>query len=229
MDENELFETLVESGVLSTREDGEVRPSSEFESTVSRYGERIRDETDRRDALVAVDTPSGRVADFVSVAEEAPDFVARYLAVRDVAEALGFVESVRVVILLDRFSGPTPPTEGSPEPFLPVAGERLPAMLGIFPVAVVYVWRERCPDCDEMRDALEAVFERGHDSVTLLSVYGPDCAEMLEERYDVVGGPTTLFAVDGTVDSRLQGAHVEEVVEREVDNSLTTAEMRGVR
>lgn len=225
MDENELFETLIESGVLTEQEGETVQLSNEFESTVTRYRERITDKTDLRDVLAEVDTPPERVAGFVSVADEDPEFLARYLTVRSMAETLGFVESVRVIILLDRLTKPSPPTDGSPDPFLPIRGERLPTMLSIFPVTVVYVWREQCPDCDEMRDALETVFEADHEQVTLLSVYGPDCAEMLEDQYDVVGGPTTLFVVGGTVDSRLQGAHVEEVVEREVGNSLTTAEI----
>ena len=228
MNETELFETLIQSGIL-TEQDGEaVQLSSEFESAVMEYSDQMNTETDLRVVLEEVGTSPEHVANLVSIADDDPEFVARYLAVRDQAETLEFVESVRVLILLDQFSEPTPPTDGSPEPFFPIRGERLPAMLAIFPVTVVYVWREQCPDCDAMRDTLEAVFTDNYDQITLFSVYGPDCAKMLKDRYEVVGGPTTLFVVGGEIDARLQGAHVEEVVEEEVDKSLTTAEMQDL-
>jgi hypothetical protein len=49
-----------------------------------------------------------------------------------------------------------------------------------------------------------------------LAVYGPDAPVLLEERYNVVGAPTTLFVLNGRVDARLQGAHEEYKIESEV-------------
>ncbi|WP_152041716.1 thioredoxin family protein [Salinigranum salinum] len=229
MDENKLFERLVQSGLLTEGDDGTIQLSTEFESRATQYHDQITNGTaDITDLVTQVGTPSRHVDRLTSAAAEDSEFVARYLAIRDMVESIEFVESVRVLVLLDKLTDPTSQTAGSPELFLPIRGERLPAMLSIFPLAVVYIWREQCPDCDVMREALETTFEGSHDQMTLLSVYGPTCAGLLEERYDVVGGPTTLFVVDGEIDCRLQGAHVQAVIEREISNSITTAEMQGV-
>jgi len=229
MDENELLETLIESGLLTEVDDGAIQLSTEFESQVGKYHDRIiTDTADVTEIVAQVGTPTRHVAGLASAAAEDPELVARYLAVRDLAEPLEFVESVRVLVLLDQLTDPASRTGGSPESFLSIPGERLPAMLTIFPLTIVYIWREQCPECDVMREALDTVFEGGHDQFTLLSVYGPKCAELLESRYEVVGGPTTLFVVDGEIDCRLQGAHVQDVIKKEIRNSITTAELQGV-
>jgi hypothetical protein len=53
--------------------------------------------------------------------------------------------------------------------------------------------------------------------LALFAAYGPDAAELLQDRYGVQGGPTTLFVVDGEVDARLQGAHYPEAIEHEFE------------
>ena len=229
MDENELLETLMQSSVLTEVDDGAVQLSTEFESHVTNYLDEITSDTaEITDIVTQVGIRSRHVAGIASAATEDPEFVARYLAIQDLVDDLEFAEGVRVLLLLDQITNPASRTSGSPEPFLSVRGEQLPVLLTIFPLSIVYIWRDECPECDVMRDALETAFDGGHDQFTLLSVYGPACAELLENRYEVVGGPTTLFVVDREVDCRLQGAHVQDVIEKEISNSAATAEMKEI-
>lgn len=144
-----------------------------------------------------------------------PTVVAEYCAVRDRVDDER--EAIAVAAVLDRFSDPSPPTDGSPVPFLPIHGERLPFIVGCYGAVVVYAWREDCPPCDIMKATFEAVFDPAPDDLLLVSVYGPDCPRLLDERFDVVGAPTTLFVRDGAVDSRFVGARDRNAVEREIE------------
>ena len=82
--------------------------------------------------------------------------------------------------------------------------------------AVVYVWQEDCEPCDLVRQTLEDLLDAPED-IALFAVYGPDWAELLYEEFDVAGAPTTLFVLDGEVDSRLNGPHYPESYEGELE------------
>jgi hypothetical protein len=51
----------------------------------------------------------------------------------------------------------------------------------------------------------------------LLAVYGPDCPRLLDREFDVSGAPTTLFTLDGRVDSRFVGAPSTDGLETEIE------------
>jgi hypothetical protein len=232
MKDEAVFDELVEAAVLTETETetGEIAVADGFEATVADVQTHVETSSDGvlRDELREVGTPSEYVDRLVEVADSAPAFLARYLAVRRAVAGFDFETAIRITLLVEEFETPTLPTDGAPDGFLSVRGESLPTLLTIFPVAVVYVWREDCPECDLVRDDLEILFSDPPADVSLFSVYGPDCAAFLEAEYDVVGGPTTLFVVDGRVDSRLQGAHFREILQNEIREMRRTAEAVGV-
>ena len=110
------------------------------------------------------------------------------------------------------------PTSGVPAAFTPIRGTTIATFVDLHAAAVIYCWREDCPPCDTVKADLEALLDSGRipDTVGLGAVYGPDCPTLLQERYDVAGAPTTLFCVNGRVDSRYVGARTPTVFEAEI-------------
>jgi hypothetical protein len=215
LDPEPLIDRLTASDVLATGEDGrgELRLAEPFRDLVREARRRIRE--DGRAAIEADlgDAAGEPVEELLSAGE---DVAAEYLALaRADGEGVTRGDRLRSLPLVDTL-GHEVPAEGSPEPFVPVRGSLLPVVLPLYERAIVYTWREDCPPCDLMREGFEAVFEEPPEDIALLSAYGPAHAETLQEQYDVVGGPTTLFCHRGTVDARLTGGHARQIIGSEV-------------
>lgn len=213
MRREEIVERLVEAGVLATDSDGDVSGLSDAfhdaeDEWTAEFEDRQRTLADRFDGDVAT-----LLAD---VAADDPAFVGTYVAIDEHVAELAHEHRVRLVLALDSLRSPGVPDEGAPDGFLPVQGRHLPAIAALHPAAVVYVWREDCPPCDQVREDLEALDDVAPERVARFAVFGPDCAAFLQSAYDVVGGPTTLFFEDGSVAARLVGAAHPDALEREL-------------
>lgn len=158
-----------------------------------------------------------RTRDAFELFDGCTELQALYLAVDDATEGFSPEQRAYVTLILDQILEPAPRLDGVPSAFVPVRESRLPPYLGVRRRALVYAWREDCEPCEVVRSELDAVFADQPPDIALLSVYGPDCAEFLSERFDVAGAPTLLFVLDGAVDARLQGVHHRMVLEREVE------------
>jgi len=226
MENESVFELLVKSHIIKETPDGSVELSEQFSETLSQQEEEGPEEIIKK--LRSEGVFFEHVSRLEEIAEFDPEFVTHYGAVNQAIEEDEFETVVRATVLLEQFEARTLPTEGSPELFFPVRGEKLPTILSIFPVAVVYIWREESTECTTMKRDLDKLFDEPPEDVALFSVYGPDSAAFLEEEYDVIGGPTTLFVANGEVDSRLYGAQFPRVVESEMKELLKTAKERNV-
>lgn len=147
---------------------------------------------DRRDVLEAI-------------AEHDSRFVRKYAAIAEKTQDLTFETRVSLVFSLDQFLDPQLRTDGVPENFAPVRGSHLRTAIELHPQAIVYAWRDNCGTCETMADSLTDVFDRPSDGTALFAVYGPHCAALLQRDFDIYGAPTTLFCIDGVIDSRLTG------------------------
>lgn len=203
-DENEvlLSETFLEA-VENRRADIETRATSE--GAIETWLEDQLNE--RRETAILAE-----------IGAEDPEFLAHYCAVADLTSALAHEEITRIAIVLLQFDDTKPPADGTPEPFLAVRGETLPTIVRLTERGVVYIWRHECEPCDLMKERLEAIFDEQPSDISLFSVYGPDNAELLHDTFDVVGAPTTLFVLDGRVDTRLHSSHPQEIIESEIEN-----------
>jgi len=110
-----------------------------------------------------------------------------------------------------------PPSDGAPAAFFPVDADRIDLFGALYGRTVVYIWRRDCPPCDTVRGDLDYIFGGTPDDLGLLAVYGPDWVNLLDEEYDVVGGPTILFMLGTRVDSRIIRDPPREVIEGEVE------------
>lgn len=218
MDVTALFDRLLTAGIIHESDDEDtVWIDEAFTEAVEENRERLQSTDDRETWIRDRVGESSTTDALLRVAEDAPELVASYLALRSRLADIPSEEMVRLALVLSQLRSDDAPTGGVPEPFLPVRGDQLPLLLDLQPLAVIYCWREDCDPCDGMKEALESAFAEPPEDVSLLSVYGPDCARRLQEEYDVMGAPTTLFVVNGRVDSRLHGAHYPETIEREVE------------
>lgn len=204
---SETVDDLITSGTFETTPDG-LTLSDEFRATVSERRARIADGRD--DAL-------DELPEALRTADVDPELLATYEALREREPGLSSTQAIVTSVLIDSSAPGSPPVSGVPEGFLPVHGGDAVRLVRLCDRCVVYVWRDDCPPCDAVRSTLSDVFgEDPPGKVLALAVYGPDCAARLQEAYDVVAGPTTLFTLDGRVDSRFVGVADEETVGREI-------------
>jgi hypothetical protein len=221
-----ILDRLLATGVVDVTKDGSIEVSETFKQSVDRWQTVIEgfDASELRTELREVIGDDAETEAMLAATGINDGILAEYLAIaRADAHRFEHVERLRILGVLDSV-GRSPPDNGAPETFLPVSGKRLPFLLDAYRTAVVYIWLDDCADCEEMRSVLnEAAIDRYGD-IARLAVYGPDCAELLHDEYDVPGGPATLFVLDGAVDARLYGAHSVDVVESEVK---TLSEIAG--
>jgi len=171
-----------------------------------------------RDELARFTSSSAETDALLDVSDRAPSTLAEFLALSEIAEegALTQTDVLTMVSALDSFGEETPPSDGSPEAFLPVSGERIPLLVTIYGKAIVYVWLDDCDPCETVRADLDEIFDDVPDDMALFSVYGPDHASLLAEEYDVNGGPAVLFFRDREIDARLYGAQYQDVLDTEI-------------
>lgn len=207
-DAEEILDTLVQVGVVGIEDErGGLRFTSDFLTTLEEVESFVTraDEAEIMDELDSVTGDEDVSRTLLDIGTESGRLVMEYLALSQF-EGLSHLERLQALTVFDTFYVPPPPTEGSPEMFLPVRGERLPFLFEMNDRAIVYIWREDCPPCEIVKDDLDEIFSRQPEDVGLFSVYGPDCSELLQERYDITGGPTTLFIEDGEIDYRVYSA-----------------------
>lgn len=216
MDPETTVAELAAAGVFERDAEDAFSVSSAFRDRADTYERQLDDATAADRPELFADETSVENPALVAVAERSPVLGARYLALEAHAPELGVEERVRALLVLDRFLGESPPDDGVPDAFHPIRGERFHALLPVLQRSVVYVWLDDCEPCDEMRETFDDLFAEPPADLALLSVYGPECPELLHTEYDIVGGPVTLFAADGEIESRLVGSHYHGVIEDEI-------------
>lgn len=215
--ENTASDLLFSSGVLEER-DGDVFLSDPFESSVGEYQETIAGYSrDELSDLLRNELGEDSVIDpFVRLEEKEPRVVAELLALHDSLEASTGAERLKLLPVLRLFRRESVPTDGVPEPFVPIPGNLLPEFSELYSHLFVYVWLDDCEPCDALKPRLESLFDRPRE-VMPFAVYGPKYQDTLAREYDVTAGPAMLFLRAGTVDTRLYGAHSETIIETELE------------
>jgi len=207
----DTVDELLTSGVFEATPSG-LAPSEEFRETVSDRTTAIA-EGGGDDALADLPDPPDALP-----ADADPELLAAYATLRERHPSVSSTQALVTAVLLTSSNPGQPPASGAPKGFVPVHGEDAVRLVDLCNRCVVYVWRQDCRPCEAIRPNLSEVFGADPpDGVLALSVYGPDCATLLDAEYDVVGGPTTLFTLEGTVDARFVGVAETDALEREID------------
>lgn len=204
----ETVDELISSGAFKTTSNG-LALSDEIQTTVTEWRARITDGSD--DAL-------SELPAVLRTSDVSPDFLAMYAALCECIPDLSSTQGVVISVLLNSSISGSPPTSGVPDGFMPAHGGDAIQFIRLCNRCVVYVWRDDCQPCDTIKSTLSDIFGTDPpDDVLPIAVYGPDCAVRLEKAYEVVAGPTTLFTLDGQIDSRLVGIADERTINREID------------
>lgn len=221
MSATDAVDRLIERGVFDVI-DGDLALTDSFREAVDRHrrtlaavdaddrSETVRDLTDDPDTDTAVAFAAADVSD--------PDFLARYVALRNRVPDLPPAQALTLTVVIGQFEAGAPRGEGAPEAFLPVDGEDLVRLVRLHDRCIVYAWREDCPPCETIRGDFDDLF--GDDppgDILLLAVYGPDCPRLLAREFDVTAAPTLLFTFDGHVDSRFVGTPSTEGLRSEIE------------
>jgi len=158
----------------------------------------------------------------LDINEDTLTFLAAYSLINDWLDEIPPEQMVSITLVLTWFQQSVPESDGAPENFLPIHGDQIPIITSFYSPAIVYVWRHDCDPCELVREDFEAIVESTED-ISLFSVYGPQYAELLRERYDVIGGPTILFVANGKIDSRIHGAHSRQLLQSEIETVQSRA------
>jgi hypothetical protein len=192
MDSTQLLDRLVQAEILTERADGDaIEVSDAVETAVANRLE------ESEELVVPADCPEA--------IGQRPELVAVYLSAREAEPDLSAGDLHRVTLLIDQLRRGYPPTEGAPEGFMPIHGDRLPVYASLHAKTVAYVWDHDCDPCDLMAEELGELTPETGDETALVAIFGPDNADVLYDEYGVEGAPTTLFLLNGHVDTRLFG------------------------
>jgi thiol-disulfide isomerase/thioredoxin len=213
-------ESLFATGVLRARGE-DVTTTECFETAVEEYAaEVVALPPDELAALVGDRLEREAVVEpFAELGVEDPRYVAELFALRDHLEPSPDEDWLALLPVLWLFRSTGTPTDGVPDPFVPVPATHLPHLTRIYSPAIVYVWLDDCPPCETVKSDLESIFEEPRELMPF-AVYGPDHREFLAETYGVTAGPALLFMLGGRVDSRLYGAQPERTVRSELSTLL---------
>jgi thiol-disulfide isomerase/thioredoxin len=225
MTDDPTIATLLDAGVLAETDEGDTFTFDEG------FLDSVEERTDRvaagewRDAFAANVTRGATHRDaFAAVADRTPELLGTYWALDDVLDEVSSDELLQLLVVVDRFRYPPAETGGTPEGFLAVRGDRLPALVAFVRHGVVYTWREDCDPCDVMAEQFAALDDDLMERAVCLSVYGPSWARELDDAFGVAGAPTTLFVANGRVDARLVGAYEADLVATELQTTARTVE-----
>lgn len=210
-----VLDTLVDGGVLVEEEAGLHITEAFLEYTsmepVPSDATELREATDGS-------LDDAEASSLAAVAELSPAAVATYLGVAEFcSDDLSVEERAWVTMTLDCIPPNEVPEGHTPELFTPIDANHVPFVEHFFRKAIVFIWREDCRPCEAVQNDFDALLEEAPPDTALFSVFGPDAGRLLREEYDVSGGPTTLFFLDGRVDLRLIGAQYPSVLETELE------------
>ncbi|MFC7229743.1 thioredoxin family protein [Salinirubellus salinus] len=218
-DSGALLDRLLDEAVVEPATEGDrLRLTDGFTDRLDAVRTTVEDldSSALREHVSAVVDDAAEVDALVDAGDHDEALLVGYLAVAESVQSFTHADRLRVLPVVDALCREPPAAHGSPAAFTPVHGDRLPFLLRVHPEAVVYIWLDDCRDCDEMRTTLDELYHEAPDDIAFFSVYGPDSPRLLKERFEVPGGPATLFVHGGTVDARLYGSQYESVIESEL-------------
>lgn len=217
---DDATESLFATGVLRVRGE-DVTTTERFESAVEEYAAEVSSlPLAELASRIGERLEQGTLVEpFAELGTEDPRTVAELFALQDHLEPSPDDDWLALLPVLRLFRSVETPTDGVPDPFVPVPATHLPHLTRIYSPALVYVWLDDCSPCRTVKADLESIFEEPPELIPF-AVYGPDHREFLAETYDVTAGPVLLFMLDGRVDSRLYGAQPERAVRSELSTLL---------
>jgi thiol-disulfide isomerase/thioredoxin len=217
MNQCALFEQLTDENVLVEPRPNEFGFSEEFKDRVSVLQNRYAAGQSVGEELANLGDPErfSRLVEFLEVGD--PDLASEIHALIEFLPDADIDDVVEFIHLSSQLDSKRGPSEGAPDGFLPIPVRYLRPLVACHHKTIVYVWRDECHPCDEMRRKLEIEVTPELNGLALFAVFGPEDPERLREEYQIVGGPALLFFLDGKVDARLYGNQPVAALEMEFE------------
>lgn len=217
MDSDELISVLAEHGVIEDKREFQLSEAFLDCITTQRKHLGSLEGGELRRTLVEAVSPDDERAELAEIAVLDHRFGATLSALHEFLPGFDQDTLRDVALSFYLLTTSVPRTEGSPSQFVPVEVAQLDLILRLFPRCILYVWRDDCEPCEIMREEFDEIFTTQPEDLGLFSVYGPDGRDQLEKRFNVVGGPTTLFMYQGRVFSRFYGAQYQDRILTEIE------------
>ena len=220
MDSKRILDQLLEAQVIGVEEDAEsIFVLDNFKEDITHHSAKIeRSEDPQLTNQISRMSDDLLVEALTTIAKKDPQFVSIFLTLKKWTTGLGNDELVQASTVLNQLYPEPPRKDGSPEGFIPIHGDQLEFLFKLHPRSVLYVWRDNCDPCDLLKETFEDILKQNSYELSFFSVYGPNSEELLADRFDVKGGPVTLFVLNGTVDSRFYGAVYPEAIIGELNH-----------
>jgi len=218
MDSEQLLEFLLQRDIIEETEDsGQLRLSNSYRERVTAEQNRLEG-ADKTEVCNLVQTryTASEASMVIETCEGDLSPIAKYLAMDLQTDEYDDRTRLRLLLVIEQLYQ-TVPDDGVPQSFMSIHPGQLSFALNLYERAIVYVWRHDCPPCEQVRKMLDSLVPEPLDDIALFAVYGPEDPRFLYEQYNVIGGPTTLFLLNGEVDVRLSGTHYTTVIETEID------------
>lgn len=225
-----IITKLIAENILTEHRAEQIAIDHSFRATVSELQDELRGQsTDDVRTQIHQVTSDPQIATVLSDASTLDrEKVARYITLKQTVDELSHGQALGLSVIFEYVADGWPRSDGAPAGFISVRGDDLGKLVSLYERCLVYAWRDNCPGCETVKSDLAEIVGANPDAKVLpLAVYGPECAGMLDQDFDVVGAPTTLFTLSGAVDSRLVGTASRDALEREFsviqDRTVTTA------
>ena len=209
-----IVDDLIRTGVLVEQSGADVEVAPQYRETINEFTTRGGNTPS---GTKDFDTTDDQVRTFVEKHEKRYDIEAVCLLIVDrTFPEFAFDEKLLYSLTMSKIVDSPSRLEGTPNRFWAIKGETLPLYQQLFDKAIVYVWKDDCPPCDNLKATFDAIPDEVFDGVVLLSIYGPGYREGLYEQYNVAMAPTTLFLASTRIDSRIVGPCKEPKLIREI-------------
>lgn len=173
--------------------------------------------TDERSQRVQRIADSPEQANVVTEAvSDNPEFLATLLTLADVVPDVSTETLVHAAPQLQQFGDRPARSDGAPNRFVPIRGDQIATVTGLFPRSILYVWLDDCEECDMLKQTFNSLFAQKPDGIELFAVYGPEWAEQLHSEYEIKGGPVVAYLTRDEIDTRMYGAMDKSIYEKEV-------------
>lgn len=208
MKPNRLITDLKDTGVL--REcDGKVKLSSSFSSS-------LKPEIPNSSTL-----PDGigthRKYNSDNLSTEVQEFLKKYNALLEKFPDRSKEYALKSAIVVEIIEYTPNNQSGIPDGFLPIHYVILNEVISSTEAGLIYIWKKNCDPCEAVKKRLSSIHDSTLDSVGRYSVFGPKFSVHLQKDYQIFGGPTILFILNGRIKTRLLGAESLSSIKKEIN------------
>jgi hypothetical protein len=211
VDPEALFETLVEGGVLSVKEDA-VTTTTEFEDIRGIYHDSyisIDDEDFHRAVADAFEFESTEAAaervDALGVTREQ---LVAYLALTDHLDGSYTTDEVARMAVVVTELGPGTPVPGEIET---LTDDTYEGFLADHERAIITVWKHHCDPCETMKEDIDAILDTIPEEVVVGGIDGEKCSEF-RRTYDIDAAPAMVLFTNGEFQEGYTGRATPEHV-----------------